>query len=116
MLPGTIEGMKHVCYFQHALALDEWWVKFLPEYVYAGSATDPEAKKPSLIDHKSPHSDHKVLSSVDADGPTANNKPSDNRPPIDKEDLHPSSSARVKSMENLPQKIEVWFAGTHSDM
>jgi hypothetical protein len=29
--------MKHVCYFRHALALDEWRVKFLPEYVWEGS-------------------------------------------------------------------------------
>ncbi len=36
MLPGTIDGMKHVCYFRHALALDERRVKFLPEYAYGG--------------------------------------------------------------------------------
>ena len=39
MLPGTIDGMKHVCFFRHALALDEQQVKFLPEYAYGGSAT-----------------------------------------------------------------------------
>jgi len=39
MLPGTIDGMKHVCYFRHALALDERRVKFLPEYAYGGRAT-----------------------------------------------------------------------------
>ena len=27
-------GMKHVCYFRHALALDEGRVEFLPEYAY----------------------------------------------------------------------------------
>ncbi len=37
MLPRTVEGMKHVCYFRHALALDERRVKFLPEYAYGGS-------------------------------------------------------------------------------
>ena len=52
MLPGTVEGMTHVCYFRHALALDERRVKFLPEYAYGGSTTDPatdsatEALKP----------------------------------------------------------------------
>ena len=35
-------GMKHVCYFRHALALDERRVKFLPEYAFGGSATDPQ--------------------------------------------------------------------------
>jgi hypothetical protein len=41
LLPGTIDGMKHVCYFRHALALDERRVKFLPEYAYGGSTTPP---------------------------------------------------------------------------
>ncbi|EMD30969.1 hypothetical protein CERSUDRAFT_100829 [Gelatoporia subvermispora B] len=36
VLPDTANGMKHVCYFRHALALDERRVKFLPEYVYQG--------------------------------------------------------------------------------
>ena len=35
-LPGTTEGMKHTCFFRHALALDERRVKFLPEYVNGG--------------------------------------------------------------------------------
>ena len=38
MLPMTVDGMTHVCYFRHALALDERRVKFLPEYAYGGSA------------------------------------------------------------------------------
>ncbi|KIJ94689.1 hypothetical protein K443DRAFT_351189 [Laccaria amethystina LaAM-08-1] len=38
ILPGTVEGMTHVCYFRHALALDEQRVKFLPLYAYGGSA------------------------------------------------------------------------------
>ncbi|KAJ8502896.1 hypothetical protein ONZ45_g11350 [Pleurotus djamor] len=32
-LPATI-GMDHVTYFRHALALDEWRVKFVPEYTH----------------------------------------------------------------------------------
>ena len=36
-LPGTAEGMEHVCYFRHALALDERRVKFLPEYACGGA-------------------------------------------------------------------------------
>ncbi|KIK56257.1 hypothetical protein GYMLUDRAFT_1016443 [Collybiopsis luxurians FD-317 M1] len=38
MLPGTTDGMKHVCYFRHALALDERRVKFLPEYAHGGQS------------------------------------------------------------------------------
>jgi hypothetical protein len=35
-LPETMTGMRHVCVFRHALALDERRVKFLPEYVNGG--------------------------------------------------------------------------------
>ena len=35
-LPETVNGMKHVCSFRHALALDERRVKFLPEYANGG--------------------------------------------------------------------------------
>ena len=118
MLPGTIDGMKHVCYFRHALALDERRVKFLPEYAYGGSATRPTKhgdKKVSLINHESPHNDHNPFS-ADADGPVVNDEPSDDKPTVDNEAMDPHSSSRIKSMENHPQTIEVWFAGTHSDM
>jgi len=42
LLPGTIDGMKHVCYFRHSLALDERRVKFLPEFAYGGSGIPKE--------------------------------------------------------------------------
>ncbi|KZV67674.1 WD40 repeat-like protein [Peniophora sp. CONT] len=48
LLPGTTDGMKHVCYFRHALALDERRVKFLPEYACddAGpSPSDPDSQE-----------------------------------------------------------------------
>jgi len=37
-LPLT-DTAEHICFFRHALALDERRVKFLPEYVNGGSAT-----------------------------------------------------------------------------
>ncbi|OCH91825.1 hypothetical protein OBBRIDRAFT_871792, partial [Obba rivulosa] len=46
VLPGTADGMNHVCIFRHALALDERRVKFLPEYVNQGlSVGEPETSK-----------------------------------------------------------------------
>lgn len=42
-LPNTAEGMHHVCFFRHALALDERRVKFLPEYTYGGRASKEES-------------------------------------------------------------------------
>ena len=77
MLPYTIEGMTHVCYFRHALALDERRVKFLPEYAYGGSAKPPAESK-----------------SI-PESPIKDNK---------------------DEKEKNPHTMEVWFAGTHSDM
>ncbi|KAF9239483.1 hypothetical protein BU15DRAFT_46764 [Melanogaster broomeanus] len=36
MLPCTTSPCEHICYFRHALALDERRVKFLPEYALGG--------------------------------------------------------------------------------
>ncbi|THV02703.1 WD40 repeat-like protein [Dendrothele bispora CBS 962.96] len=41
-LPETTTGMKHVCAFRHALALDERRVKFLPEYANGGVGPSSE--------------------------------------------------------------------------
>ena len=34
LLPFITTGVKSVCFFRHALALDECRVKFLPEYAH----------------------------------------------------------------------------------
>ncbi|KAE9396230.1 hypothetical protein BT96DRAFT_825032 [Gymnopus androsaceus JB14] len=53
-LPLTTSGMKHVCYFRHALALDERRVKFLPEYIYGGASQPKETPEddPGAVDTK----------------------------------------------------------------
>ena len=43
LLPGTVDGMNHVCYFRHALALNEKRVKSLPEYAYGGACLPPNS-------------------------------------------------------------------------
>ena len=49
--------MQHVCFFRHALALDERRVKFLPEYACGGVFSekldhqDPDHQGP---DHRAP--------------------------------------------------------------
>ena len=83
MLPGTVDGMNHVCYFRHALALDERRVKFLPEYAYGGIAK--------------PHS---------------NSEPEKEAPRPSERGKNAATSAMLKR----PHTLEVWFAGTHSDM
>jgi hypothetical protein len=118
MLPRTVDGMKHVCYFRHALALDERRVKFLPEYAYGGRATPPEKpedKKTSSVNPQSPHDDENT-STRDMDGPISKNELSDDRPPVENEAISANLPSRIKSIENRPQTIEVWFPGTHSDM
>ncbi|KAL0569070.1 hypothetical protein V5O48_012904 [Marasmius crinis-equi] len=44
-LPLTALGMRHVCYFRHALALHERRVKFLPEYAQGGAGPIQEVKE-----------------------------------------------------------------------
>ncbi|KZV99927.1 hypothetical protein EXIGLDRAFT_831159 [Exidia glandulosa HHB12029] len=62
-LPGTTDGMKHVCYFRHALALHERRVKFLPEYVRGGlgpevdPAEDPKTLHTKEVWFAGSHSD-----------------------------------------------------------
>ena len=43
-LPRTVEFNDDICFFRHALALDERRVKFLPEYVCGGESYNPPHK------------------------------------------------------------------------
>jgi uncharacterized protein (DUF2235 family) len=88
MLPGTADGMTHICYFRHALALDEWRVKFLPEYAYGGSA------KPVKETDQSRGTWAVIQLAICAD----------------------PKYFGTESKGALPQTEEVWFSGTHSDM
>ena len=102
MLPRTIDGMKHVCFFRHALALDERRVKFLPEYAYGGSAKS-DNENPSSANHRS--SENCNNSSTRNEGETTKG-------------ISPSDGVdRSQGMNKVhPHTLEVWFAGTHSDM
>ncbi|KZV61054.1 WD40 repeat-like protein [Peniophora sp. CONT] len=53
LLPETTDGMKHVCFFRHALALDERRVKFLPEYANGGAG--PSKSQSETVSGSSPH-------------------------------------------------------------
>ena len=108
MLPQTIDGMKHICFFRHALALDERQVKFLPEYAYGGSATGakPDDKNPSSVNHGSSERGNKL--STNNEGKTTKDvSPGD--------DINRSQGMNKVTVKH-PQTLEVWFAGTHSDM
>ncbi|KAG2149452.1 hypothetical protein BD769DRAFT_336279 [Suillus cothurnatus] len=51
ILPST-DTCDHICYFRHALALDERRVKFLPEYVYGGLSDRSKFKSVSTPMHE----------------------------------------------------------------
>ncbi|KAF4618199.1 hypothetical protein D9613_011530 [Agrocybe pediades] len=80
MLPGTIDGMKHVCFFRHALALDERRVKFLPEYAHGGKGPDQEATSGDI-----PHTKEVWFAGTHSDiggGNTLNPSLDRTRPPL----------------------------------
>ena len=93
LLPGTIDGMNHVCYFRHALALNEQRVKFLPEYAYGGTCLPPNTTKKK---------------------DNASGKESTRKPPNTTKEKDNASG--IESTRGLLHTKEVWFAGTHSDM
>ncbi|PPQ76460.1 hypothetical protein CVT26_012896 [Gymnopilus dilepis] len=91
LLPYTIDGMEHVCYFRLALALDERRVKFLPEYAYGGSTLAP------------------TLEESEDGGEQIKEFPERGK-------ASACSSGAEASKRRRPQIKEVWFAGTHSDI
>jgi hypothetical protein len=60
-LPGTTDGMGYVCFFRHALALDERRVKFLPEYVGGGSSRETHWDECKELWFAGTHSDMCVM-------------------------------------------------------
>jgi hypothetical protein len=141
MLPGTVEGMKHVCYFRHALALDERRVKFLPEYAYGGTSLPPSSvlTEKAVVPLPSPLGGLFLrlgswlawLLRLSLWLPwlflrlglwlawlflplgswlacEAKNEHS--------EDILPTDNEAKDDQASTPHTMEVWFAGTHSDM
>ena len=108
--------MTHVCYFRHALALDERRVKFLPEYAYGGTATKPPAKLQG--DTASPVTPENLHggNTGSEESSTLDDGFSDSKLSINKKAVDDRSQARMKLKGNPPHTMEVWFAGTHSDM
>ncbi|KAF9552769.1 WD40 repeat-like protein [Agrocybe pediades] len=103
-LPGTSEGMGHVCFFRHALALDERRVRFLPEYAYGSSTLPPNRQGSSVaMEPSSTGAGEKAPA-------RENNSEADGQPSTTAENLVQFVT------KTRPQCLEVWFAGTHSDI
>ncbi|KAF4618227.1 hypothetical protein D9613_011599 [Agrocybe pediades] len=174
LLPGTIDGMKHVCFFRHALALDERRVKFLPEYAYGGTTLPPKHSDPAppteddgyvlylpfldaflyaadvvILDSESLPclADLQLMPNPTTSWPGAFYSAGDNSFDLVEEEpssvkskealnldrgegidngssllktSHDEASNTESSADNVkgstPQSLEVWFAGTHSDI
>ncbi|EMD32007.1 hypothetical protein CERSUDRAFT_99715 [Gelatoporia subvermispora B] len=86
VLPGTADGMRHVCFFRHALALDERRVKFLPEYVYQGLSEKEKNDQDALCKHQAAQNSS-----------------------------HINTTSMIPESRSVHTK-EVWFVGTHSDI
>jgi len=76
---------------------------------------------PGATDNASPINDESQRKDSDPPGangnrPIANSEPSDKIPPVDNEPMGGPSQARMKPTGDPPHTMEVWFAGTHSDM
>ena len=94
--------MKHVCYFRHALALDEKRVKFLPEYAHGGTSLPPTIAGEK--DYASHGGNVEPEVELGAQYAAVNL------------DMMGSHRGSKESTRELPHTKEVWFAGTHSDM
>lgn len=105
-LPRTTNGMNHVCYFRHALALDERRVKFLPEYAHGGGTKLPRTR----------YSEENSQETKNEDGPNLNAESPDKSPPSEMKDMVNYSKIGKELAGDRPQSLEVWFVGTHSDM
>ncbi|KAJ2913615.1 hypothetical protein MD484_g6798, partial [Candolleomyces efflorescens] len=94
VLPLTTDGMTHVCYFRHALALDERRVKFIPEFAWGGTTMAyPETPQTKSLLRRF----WRWLWPL-VDGAT-------------------SERRRLTHGDHVhPQVLEVWFPGTHSDI
>lgn len=95
----------HICFFRHALALDERRVKFLPEYVRGGAGPPRETTA------KEATTDKKHKTNTGTLGAPQSNK------------LEQSGDIGRKVPAQQPTKVtaklrvkEVWFPGNHSDM
>lgn len=56
-LPATTDGDHHMCYFRHALALDERRVKFLPEYIHGAKTEGSHSERIKEVWFAGSHSD-----------------------------------------------------------
>jgi T6SS, Phospholipase effector Tle1-like, catalytic domain len=94
-LPLT-DKTRHVCFFRHALALDERRVKYLPEYAHGGVS--------QLKDEQQNQDTTELDKARRSAGLSAD------------EDKVKDTKPNIQASSSRPHIKEVWFPGTHSDM
>ena len=96
----------HMCYFRHALALDERRVKFLPECIFPLMDEDTGVHGGGRSSMKKQWAIEKTNEEVQAN--------------YDENENYSAPSVAASNIEHkseLPPHVkEVWFAGCHSDM
>ncbi|KAF8483193.1 hypothetical protein JB92DRAFT_3032396 [Gautieria morchelliformis] len=95
VLPLTDET-EYVCFFRHALALDECRVKYLPEYAHGGVSQQKVARR-----NEDPSQPAKARRSADLAAD---------------EDKVKYTKLGIKISASRSRIKEVWFPGTHSDI
>ena len=95
MLPWTIDRMSHICYFCHALALNEQQVKFLPEYAHGGKSNPPVEAE----DHLLLPDPHTKRTTGNSDFTIPSNEPSDSVPHINNEAVNDHLRAKDEANE-----------------
>ena len=97
---GVVKGMllplnDHVCFFRHALALDEGRVKFIPEYL-------------SSPVKSTEHGLTKVTTNEDSDEVISDSRPNSR--------IASGMSETSSQIAMWRSAKEVWFSGSHSDV
>ncbi|KAF8507498.1 hypothetical protein JB92DRAFT_3121813 [Gautieria morchelliformis] len=95
VLPLT-DQTDHICFFRHALALDERRVKYLPEYAHGGVSQQKVAQR---NEDTSQPAKARRSAGLTADEDEVNDTKTD-----------------IESSSSHPRIKEVWFPGTHSDI
>jgi len=117
-LPVTNTYNDGICYFRHALALDERRVKFLPEYVCGGDTYEANRNAtPNTSPTNAPteRENHNKIAGADY---VVSKAPREEVLVIESTvDCQDANGDRNQIMGKTSDRVkEVWFAGCHSDM
>lgn len=103
----------HVCFFRHALALDECRVKFIPEYLSKAKLLEDTAEATPPSGNQHPQNLEEEIYGRRRQASKPDEIYTSKTPDSEKNDKELGSQRNSKMR---PSAKEVWFAGSHSDM